>query len=213
MLSKKFNNKNTLKKYKKYKYNQILSKINGGGNHLAQPLQQNIIRVKYNDIKTLNGHSNIVNSVSFSRDGEYVVSGSNDKSVKIWSSESGEVVRTLNGHTENIFSVSFSPDGKYVVSGSRDKSVKIWSTESGEVVRTLGEVVRTLNGHTDDVWSVSFSPDGKYVVSGSDDKSVKIWSTESGEVVRTLNGHTNTVGVFLLALAVNTLSLVLMTKA
>ena len=64
-------------------------------------------------------------SVSFSPDGKYVVSGSGamfgsgDNSVKIWSTESGEVVRTLNGHTSAVNSVSFSPDGKYaVVSGS-----------------------------------------------------------------------------------------------
>ncbi|MSW64160.1 MAG: hypothetical protein F2825_04620 [Actinobacteria bacterium] len=124
-----------------------------------------------------------VNSVSFSPDGKYVVSGSGDKSVKIWSTESGEVVRRLNGHTSDVNSVSFSPDGKYVVSGSgsgyrydgnfkhsSDNSVKIWSTESGEVVRAW-------NGHIFAVMSVSFSPDGKYVVSGSDDESVKIWST------------------------------------
>ena len=135
---------------------------------------------------SLLGHTDTVTSVSFSPDGKYVVSGSGDNSVKIWSTESGEVVRTLNGHTNNVTSVSFSPDGKYVVSGSEDNSVKIWSTESGEVVRTL-------NGHTSVVRSVSFSPDGKYVVSGSGDKCVKIWSTESGEVVRTLNGHTSTV--------------------
>ena len=60
------------------------------------------------------GHTEEVRSVSFSPDGKYVVSGSDDKSVKIWSTESGEVVRTLNGHTNNVYSVSFSPDGKYV---------------------------------------------------------------------------------------------------
>ncbi|CAB4911310.1 unannotated protein [freshwater metagenome] len=166
----------------------------------------NLLDVDFGQRASLLGHYcryGPVRSVSFSPDGKYVVSGSNDKSLNIWSTslniwstesgevvrtlngptESGEVVRTLNGHTSAVYSVSFSPDGKYVVSGSGDKSVKIWTTESGEVVRTL-------NGHTSAVNSVSFSPDGKYVASGSGDKSVKIWTTESGEVVRTLNGHT-----------------------
>ena len=120
------------------------------------------------------GHTSAVMSVSFSPDGKYVVSGSNDESVKILSTESGEVVRTLNGHTNAVGSVSFSPDGKYVVSGS-DNIVKIWSTESGEVVRTL-------NGHTSIVTSVLFSFDGKYVVSSSCDESVNIWSTETFEL-------------------------------
>ena len=82
-------------------------------------------------MRTLNGHTDLVRSVSFSPDGKYVVSGSCDNSVKIWRMESGKVVRTLNGHTSAVASVSFSPDFKYAVSGSCDKSVKIWSTESG----------------------------------------------------------------------------------
>ena len=97
--------------------------------------------------------------------------------MKIWSTETGDVVRSLTGHTNDGNSVAFSSDGKYVVSGSGDKSVKIWSTETGDVVRSL-------TGHTQSVSSVLFSSDGKYVVSRSDDNSVKIWSTETGLEVK-----------------------------
>ena len=115
-----------------------------------------------------------------------MVSGSRDNSVKLWSTDTGEVVRTLTGHSGGVTSVAFSADGKYVVSGSDDKSVKLWSTDTGEVVRTL-------TGHGGWVWSVAFSADGKYVVSGSRDTSIKIWSTDTGDVVRTLTGHSGGV--------------------
>eukprot|EP00505_MAST-04D_sp_SCG-Rhode-Island_P005213 Stramenopile-MAST_4_protein_5213 len=112
--------------------------------------------------QTLLGHSGNVNSVSFSPDGAWIVSGSDDKTVKVWSVVSGECVTTFEGHSGWVNSVSFSPDGASIVSGSRDKTVKAWSVESGECVTTF-------EGHSDLVSSVSFSPDGASIVSGSKD--------------------------------------------
>jgi len=136
---------------------------------------------KYNNT-TFTGHTDWVFSVSFSPDGQYIVSGSKDFSVRVWSAESGELVRTLEGHTAVVHSVSFSPDGQYIVSGSKDKSIRVWSVESGELVRTL-------EGHTHDVNSVSFSPDGQSIVSGSDDETIRVWSVESGELVWTFGDN------------------------
>ena len=152
----------------------------------AQLGYANMLDVEFGQRAMLLGHTDSVTSVAVSSDGKYVVSGSEDKSVKIWSTETGDVVQSLTGHTDGVLSVAVSSDGKYVVSGSWDNSVKIWSTKTGDVVWTL-------TGHTSDVSSVTVSSDGKYVVSGSGDKSVKIWSTETGDVVRTLTGHTSDV--------------------
>ena len=80
--------------------------------------------------KTLNGHSGNVRSVAFSPDGTRVVSGSADKTIKIWSATTGEVVQTLDGHSDTVKSVAFSPDGTRVVSGSYDKTVKIWQNDA-----------------------------------------------------------------------------------
>ena len=62
---------------------------------------------------------------------QYVVSGSNDYTARIWKVESGECIKTLKGHTrtENVYSVSFSHNNQYVVSGSGDNTVRIWSME------------------------------------------------------------------------------------
>ena len=60
--------------------------------------------------KTLAGHSNWVNSVSFSPDGTKLASGSEDKTIKIWEVSTGQLLKTLEGHSSSVYSVSFSPD-------------------------------------------------------------------------------------------------------
>ena len=79
---------------------------------------------------TLKGHSDTVCSVSFSPDGKRIVSGSRDKTLKVWDAQTGKETLTLKGHTSPVRSVSFSPDGKRIVSGSHDKTVKVWDISS-----------------------------------------------------------------------------------
>ena len=131
-------------------------------------------------------HTSYVSSVAFSSDGTRIVSGSYDKSVRIWNASTGALLTTLNGHTDYITSVTFSSDGTRIVSGSWDKSVRIWDA-------SMSALLTTLNGHIDDVSSVAFSSDGTRIVSGSLDKSVRIWDASTGALPTTLNGHTNSV--------------------
>ncbi len=67
-----------------------------------------------------------VNSASFSPNGDRIVSGGRDSTVRVWDVESGEELLTLTGHSDSVLGVGFSPDGKRIVSGSRDGSIKIW---------------------------------------------------------------------------------------
>ncbi|MEE1000726.1 MAG: TIR domain-containing protein, partial [Bacteroidales bacterium] len=119
----------------------------------------------------LEGHSDWVESVSFSPDGKYLASGSEDETVIIWDAKSGEKLKTLEGHSHYVESVCWSPDGKYLASGSADNNVIIWDTKSGECIRTL-------KGHSEKVLSVCWSPDGKYLASGSYDNTVIIWDAK-----------------------------------
>lgn len=57
------------------------------------------------------------------------MSGSWDKTIKIWDAESGKCIKTLEGHTKGVRSIAFSPDGKHIVSGSNDNTIKIWEIE------------------------------------------------------------------------------------
>ena len=94
--------------------------------------------------------------------GERIVSGSDDKTIKIWDASTGAELMTLRGHSGKAWSVAFSPDGKRIVSGSSDRTVKLWDAANGKEVMTL-------RGHSDHVFGVAFSPDGKRIVSGSRD--------------------------------------------
>jgi WD40 repeat protein len=69
-------------------------------------------------VKTFEGHTDGVNSVSFSQDDKLVISGSEDETLKLWNFQTGKSVKALQGHTEPVLSVSFSKDDKFVVSGS-----------------------------------------------------------------------------------------------
>ena len=77
------------------------------------------------------GHSDYVNSVSFSPDGLTLASGSLDNTVRLWDVASGEEKTKLEGHSDYVNSVSFSPDGLALASGSFDNTVRVWDVASG----------------------------------------------------------------------------------
>ena len=77
-------------------------------------------------IKTLTGHFRGATSVVFSADGEYLASGSYDKTIGVWRVSSGERIKTLTGHFRGVTSVVFSADGEYLASGSADNTIGVW---------------------------------------------------------------------------------------
>ncbi len=142
---------------------------------------------KFKEIKVLNGHLGAVMAVEVSPDGKCVISGSWDKTVKIWNIETGECLKTLKGHSADIQSLAVFPDGLKIASASRDRTLKIWDIRSGNCLTTL-------EGHEGEVTSVSISPDGKRIISGSNDKTIKVWNSETNEYMLALNGHKKWIG-------------------
>ncbi|MEH2196006.1 MAG: caspase family protein [Nostoc sp.] len=129
----------------------------------------------------LEAHSAEVVSVSFSPDGQTIVSASNDKTAILWGRD-GTKLRILTGHTAKVRSVSFSPDGQMIATASFDRTVKLWRTKDGSLIRTL-------NGHTAEVVSVSWSSNGEMIATGSADRTAKIWKVSDGHLLRTLSGY------------------------
>jgi WD40 repeat protein len=70
--------------------------------------------------------------VTYSPDGQRIVSGSADKTAKVWDAWTGQEKLSLTGHTSVVTSVAYSPDGQRIVSGSNDTTVKVWDAQTGQ---------------------------------------------------------------------------------
>jgi len=79
--------------------------------------------------QVLHGHTDSVNTVAFSHNGRYIVSGSRDNTIQLWGAQTGgQVGNPFQGHKDSVLSVVmvFSPDGRYIVSGSWDATIRLW---------------------------------------------------------------------------------------
>jgi WD40 repeat protein len=124
------------------------------------------------------GHEDKVTSVAFSPDGSRIVSGSDDRTLRLWDVRTGAGIGApLRGHEDKVTSVAFSPDGRRIVSGSWDTTLRLWDARTGASVGT------PLQGHEAVIWSVAFSPDGSRIVSGSDDRTLRLWNARTGASV------------------------------
>jgi WD domain, G-beta repeat len=124
--------------------------------------------------RLLSGHTEAVESVVFLPDGVRAISGSRDKTLKLWNVQTGKLIRTYKGHEGAVFSVAVLPGGKQVASGSADHTVRVWDVESGDQVGQL-------DGHTGDVRGLAVLPDGKLVSGGGD--GLRVWDVEHEKLI------------------------------
>jgi WD40 repeat protein len=131
-------------------------------------------------LKTLEGHSHWVYSVSWNHDGTKIVSGSRDNTINIWDSSTGTVLKSLTGHSDFVLSVSWSHDDSKIVSGSKDKTVIIWNA-------ITGDLMKTLEGHSKEVICIAWSPNDRKIASCSwNEKKIIIWDALTGQVMNTI---------------------------
>ncbi|KAI1292337.1 F-box/WD repeat-containing protein 7 [Halotydeus destructor] len=132
------------------------------------------------EILQLKGHDDhVITCLQFNPNSNLIVSGSDDNTLKVWSSTSGKCLRTLTGHTGGVWSSQLSPSN-IVISGSTDRTLKVWNAISGECLHTL-------YGHTSTVRCMALH--GDYVVSGSRDATLRVWDITTGECCHVLVGH------------------------
>ncbi len=133
--------------------------------------------------KVLTGHTSLALGVAVTADGRRAVSGSQDKTMRVWDLENLKCLTMLEGYNSTVLGVAVTADGRRAVFGSGDNTVQVWDLEKGTCIATL-------KGHTAVVWAVAVTADGRRAVSGSDDNTVRVWDLEKGTCIATLKGHT-----------------------
>jgi WD40 repeat protein/tRNA A-37 threonylcarbamoyl transferase component Bud32 len=130
---------------------------------------------------TLRGHRGEVTSLACSPDGACLLSGSRDRTVKLWDIRRHDDDLTLRA-SEGYTSIAFNLDGVYLASAPRDKAVLIWDMTTGKAVVRLRSLPESVNG-------LAYSSDGVQLASAGDDGAIRVREVPSGREKLNLRGH------------------------
>ncbi len=134
-------------------------------------------------VKSLNGHKTWVNCLEIVKSLKVIISGSQDQSIKIWSTDSGDCLQTLTGHKEEVECLAVSEENKFFVSGSDDETIKIWDLSDlsdCKCIETLKEEASVL--------SLYILPNDQLICGLSSGKINK-WSLKKYEKIATFQAH------------------------
>ncbi len=133
------------------------------------------------------GHTAGVFSVAFSPDGARLISGSGDRSVRLWDVATGRELAPLRDqHVADVRCVAYSPDGNQIADASSDGTVNVRDALTGKQVLTLA-------GHTGPVHCVAYSQNSRRIATCSVDRTVKLWDAPTGQELLSLAGHTEAI--------------------
>jgi serine/threonine protein kinase len=142
--------------------------------------------------RELGGHRAFVSSVSLSEDGRFVLSASDDCTLRLWEAHTGCMLRAFEGHENRVGAVALCADGETAISGGDDFTLRIWDVKSGQCADTV-----SLAGN---VFSVAISGDAGRAVSASsasdnfigvDNTEVLVWDLQRRRLRAKLEGHGN----------------------
>jgi transcription initiation factor TFIID subunit 5 len=128
------------------------------------------------------GHSGPVYTLDFSPDGQFLLSGGQDGTVRLWSMYTKTNLVAYIGHSYPVWQVKFCSLGFYFATASYDRTARLWSTNQPWPLRIFA-------GHLSDVNCVDFHPNCNYIVTGSTDKCLRIWEVNTGNPMRIFTGH------------------------
>jgi dynein assembly factor with WDR repeat domains 1 len=133
---------------------------------------------RYSLFKVLRAHLLPLTNCGFNKTGDRFITGSYDRTCKIWDTQTGEEMHVLEGHKNVVYAIAFNnPFGDKVVTGSFDKTCKLWDANTGELFYTL-------KGHETEIVCVSMNPQSTIIATGSMDNTAKLWDVERGVEVR-----------------------------
>lgn len=134
----------------------------------------------------LYGHTDMVSSVDMSNDMKTIISGSRDKSIKIWDAQTGDLRKTINDHNVRVYDIEFNPDNSQFAACIGDSTISFWDSQTFNLIKAL----KNSNGNSR---SISYHSSGKYIASAGPGSVIYIWDIANEQVFRTLEGHTELV--------------------
>ncbi|MFP6701676.1 MAG: c-type cytochrome domain-containing protein, partial [Planctomycetaceae bacterium] len=124
--------------------------------------------------RIIRGHSDSLNTVALSADGQLLATGSYDRTIVVWNTSNGERLLELSGHNGPVLDLAFDPKNRFLASASGDRTVKLWHLKTGKRLDTFIEPTKGQN-------TVAVSPDGRFVVAGGIDNRIRVWEiTDDG---------------------------------
>ncbi|HEV2474029.1 MAG TPA: serine/threonine-protein kinase, partial [Chthonomonadales bacterium] len=133
-------------------------------------------------------HTAAVTALSWSPYGDYIVSGSADRTAMVWRAADGMLVYTFVGYQSPLTSVTWSPDNTCVASsGNSDGSAQVWTA-------TTGKTIMSFHEHQGEILALAWSPvSDSLIASGGKDKTIRIWDAGNGTHFNPYTGHTGSV--------------------
>lgn len=175
------------------KSNYLNPNENAFANPMIVPRNESIVRninnknhEKWKLSKLLLGHTGQVTSVTMDPFNSYFITGSADRTMKIWDLVSGNLQLTLSGHIMAVRDMVISSRHPYLFSCSEDKTVKCWDLEKNVVIRDY-------HGHLSAVYTIDIHPEIDVIVTGGRDSSVRVWDIRTRTPIHVMTGHRSSV--------------------
>jgi WD40 repeat protein len=130
-------------------------------------------------------HKDAVNSSRFSSDGKKVVTGSDDRTARLWDARSGAELQVFE-HQQPVTNAKFNPRGDKLVTASQDGTARVWDVDTAETLAVL-------TGHNDAVIDATFDDIGQRIVTASNDRTVRLWDGRLDNSSAILSGHNDQI--------------------
>jgi len=141
----------------------------------------------------ISGHLGWVRSIAVDPLNQFLVTGSSDRTIKLWSlpklstAAPDSLLLTLTGHINAVRGLAVSERHPYMFSAGEDKMVKCWDLETNRVIRDY-------HGHLSGVFALTLHPTLDILITGGRDSVARVWDMRTKNQIHCLSGHEGAIG-------------------